>query len=210
MKAYIVRGETELVNFMPELEITDSLKEADIVIFGDGPIVSPSLYKEKKLSDLDMKCDINRDRADKAIYTKMKSGQIAVGIGRGACFLSVMNGASLIQYTYKPRDPNSYPIRFRLNGNYYEVPVISDWIQSINYMDCTDFDLIAVSKQSSDYIIDNNELKRFMKHNGDAEVIKFHKPNKPVSICIQFHPEWMPKAFSSEFVKQIIYGCHNS
>lgn len=209
MKAYIVSDDKEIINFLPELEITDSLKEAKIVIFGNGPIVSPSLYKEKKISELDLKCDINRDRSDKAIYTKLCSDQIAIGIGRGACFLAVMNGASLIQYTYKKNKNRSYDVQFAFQDKIYAFPVISDWVQSINLEKCTDFKLHGRSREAIDYIA-SNDTKRFMRYNGDPEVVTFHKPKNPLCICVQFHPEWMPEAYSTKLIRELIYEYANS
>jgi len=210
MKAYVVGDDRSLLSFLPDLEITDKLKEAKLVIFGDGPIVSPSLYKEKKI-DIDLKCDINRDRSDKAIYTKLKPDQIAVGISRGACFLSVMNGAKLVQYSTRKQPNCSYDIEFKNGDKKIILSALSDWVQSINLESCEEgfYQLLAVSRNSSDYIAEN-EVKRFMRHNGDPEIIKFQKPKCPTSICIQFHPEWMPESYLSKLVKQIIYEHANS
>ena len=215
MKAYIIGGNKELVNFMPDLEITDKLKEAKLVIFGDGPIVSPSLYKEKKLDKIDLKCDINRDRSDKAIYTKLKSNQIAIGISRGACFLAVMNGAKLVQYTYRKEIDSSYMVEVK-HGRNYVFPAISNWSQSINLKPLIDSKtdqenifVLGKSYRSYDYIADY-ETKQFMEYNGDPELIKFQRPNGPTSICIQFHPEWMPNSYLSRLVKEVIYECANS
>lgn len=198
------------MNFLPDVELVDKPKDAKLIIFGDGPIVSPSLYKEKKANGLDLKCDINRDRADKAVYTKLKPGQIAVGIGRGACFLSVMNGAKLVQYAYKKNLDSSYMIEFKHGDKTYVFPALSNWVQSINLQGCTDYDFMGRSKECTDYLAES-EVKRFMRYNGDPEFIKFHKPNCPVSICMQFHPEWMPESHLSRIVKEVIYHeCANS
>lgn len=209
MKAYIVGEDKEIINFLPEVEITDNLKEAKLVIFGDGPVVSPSLYKEKKASGVELKCDINRDRSDKAIYTKLKSDQIAVGIGRGACFLAVMNGATLIQQVVRKSRQRSYLVEFKYGDRIYKFPAISNWMQSINLSESTDFELLCKSNDVAEYATDN-ETKRFMRHNGDPELVKFHKGKSPISICIQFHPEWMPKSYLSKLVKEVIYECANS
>lgn len=208
MKAYIVGGEKELVNFLPDIEITNNLKEAKLVIFGDGPIVSPSLYKEKKLADVNLKCDINRDRSDKAIFTKMKPDQIALGIGRGACFLAVMNGASLIQYCYRSQVSRSYLVEFKVRDRIYVSPAISDWKQTINLEKCEGFELLGKSDCCDDYNA-SADVKRFMRHNGNPELIKFKKDKNPISICVQFHPEWMPKSYLSKLVKEIVYECAN-
>lgn len=209
MKTYIVGGERQIVNFLPDVEITDNLREAKIVVFADGPIVSPSLYKEKKAPEVDLKCDINRDRADKSIYTKLNNDQIAVGIGREACFLAVMNGAKLIQHTTKKVVDSSYEVEVCLNDTPFVFSAISDWIQAINLSGITDFDLIGKSRNCENYLTDN-DTKRFMRYNGDPELVMFHKPKTPISICAQFHPEWMPESSLSKLLKTIIYEHANS
>ncbi len=210
MKAFIVGGDKEILNFLPELEITDKLKDAKLVIFGDGPVVSPSLYQEKKLPDVEFKCDINRDRADKAIYTKMKPDQIALGIGRGACFLAVMNGAKLIQHVYRRNVNSSYFVRLRAKDKFYDLPAISDWTQAIVLMDCTDYSIKANSQEGKDYTTSDGKVRQFMRVNGNPEFVVFNKAKQPMSICIQFHPEWMPESSLSKTVKQFIYECINS
>lgn len=209
MKVYIVNEDTDVLKAFPELEITTNLKDAKIVIFGDGPIVSPSLYKAKKENNIEFKCDINRDRSDKSIYTKLTPDQIAVGIGRGACFLAIMNGAKLIQKCIKSNPERSYLVKFHQGTSNFEFPAISNWVQSINLMDCSDFRVYGVSKSCRDYIT-TPEIKRFMSFNGDPEFISFNKPGRPISFCIQFHPEWMPNAFINKIIKNQIYECANS
>lgn len=209
MKAYIIGGDKTLINFLPGVEITENLKEAKIVVFGDGPIVSPSLYKEKKASDIGLKCDINRDRSDKSIYTKLKPDQIAVGISRGACFLAIMNGASLVQYAHRKYQDRSYMVEFKYGENKYVFPVVSDWVQSINLEKCKNYQFLGKSKESVRYNAPS-EVERFMKYNGDPEVVVFCSKAHPISICIQFHPEWMPEASSSKLLKEIIYEYANS
>lgn len=213
MKVYIIGGDKELVNFLSDIEITEDLKEAKIVIFGDGPIVSPSLYKEKKLPDLELKCDIKRDRSDKAIYTKLRKDQIALGIGRGACFLSVMNGAKLIQFTEKSDRYFSYFVEFLSNGKKFHLPAISNWVQAININNCTDFKLLCTSNNTVKYYIspneDADEITHFMRVNGDPELVVFKKENRPISICTQYHPEWMPESSLSRVTKDIIYDYAN-
>jgi len=212
MKAYIVGENKNYLNFIPDIEIVNKLKEADIVVFGDGPAVSPSLYKSKKLGNLAdvVKHNINRDRSDKSIYTKMSKDQVAIGIGRGSGFLAVMNGAKLIQYSIK-KDPGfSQDVRFSINGKTYEFSVLSNNLQPI-YLDkdCTDYNVFGISKSTQDYFSDNNEAIRSAKFNGDPEVIKFNKKNSPVSICIQFRPDLLPESHVNRVLKSIIYASTN-
>ena len=208
MKAYVVGGDKNLVNFLPELEIIDNVKDANIVVFGDGPVVSPSLYKEKKHAAVTEKCDINRDRADKAIYVKLNSKQTAVGIGRGACFLAVMNGASLIQKI--DRDNTiSCPVNFKYRDKMFIFDVLTDQKQSINLKDCDKYELVSNTKTTRKYYTDDVDTERFMNYNGDPEVVIFSKEKGPKSVCIQFHPEWLPDSTMSKILKQVIYGCNS-
>jgi len=210
MKAYIVGEDKALMDFFSELEFTDKLKEAKLVIFGEGPIVSPSLYQEKKAPAVDLKCDINRDRSDKAIYTKLKKDQIAVGVGRGACFLAVMNGAKLIQNVIRKNSETSYLVELKKGSDKFNFTAISDWKQVINIESCEGFDLIARSSEIEECITDNNDLKRFIRVNGNPELIRFHKDKQPVSICIQYRPEWLPESYLSKLTKRFVYECANS
>ena len=120
-----------------------------------------------------------------------------------------MNGAKLIQKVLKKHDNYSYEIEFLWNNKRYIMPAISNWIQSINLSECSDFKLIGRSRECIDYST-SSEIKNFMRYNGDPEMIMFQKENNPVSICIQFHPEWMPDSYLSKFVKEKIYECANS
>lgn len=210
MKAYIVGEDKALMDFFSELEFTEKLKEAKLVIFGEGPIVSPSLYQEKKMPAINLKCDINRDRSDKAIYTKLKKDQIAVGVGRGACFLAVMNGAKLIQNVIRKNSEASYMVELKKGSDKFNFTAISDWKQVINIENCEEFDLIARSSEIEECITDNNDLKRFIRVNGNPELIRFHKNKQPVSICIQYRPEWLPESYLSKLTKRFVYECANS
>ena len=205
MKAYVVRHDIDVSKFLPELEITDNLEEADFVIFGDGPTVSPSLYGEKKRNDK-YKCNINRDRSDKSIYTKLKANQVAIGIGRGSNFLAVMNGAKLVQESVQRCKNFSYPIILKVNDAQFKFEVIpSVESQIINLMDCENFEFLAKSEV---YSLENysKNYTSFLRRNGVPEIVKFTKENGPTCICIQFHPELLPDSILSHIIKSVIYA----
>lgn len=212
MKAYVIGGNTDFINFLPDVEITDKIKDAKIIIFGDGPAVSPSLYKEKKLSNLsEVKHDINRDRADKSIYTKLKRDQIAVGIGRGSGFLAVMNGAKLIQYSRKKAPEFSYDITIDGGTKKYVFPVISNNLQPICLIDSDekDYRILGISKSTAEYYHDDSKVISMMRYNGDPEILVFDKGSGPKSICIQFRPDLMPQSRLSKIIKGLIYEYAN-
>jgi len=206
LKVYLANCDPEVVNFISDIEIVNKPAEAKLIVFGDGPQVSPSLYKDKKINSPEIKCNINRDRSDKAIYTKLRPDQITLGISRGACFLSVMNGAKIVQLCKRPTIKNfSYDVDLLLSDKHFNLPVISDWIQSINLNDCSNFKVLATSSTVEQYYDVDNQTLHFMLYNKDPEIVVFNRENFPVSICVQFHPEWMPKSYMSNLINKLIY-----
>lgn len=81
MKIYVVGGSVGYASFIKNATITDSLEEADIVLFTGGEDVDPSLYNKTKhaytMSNLD------RDLYEKSIFEQVKPTQLCVGICRG-------------------------------------------------------------------------------------------------------------------------------
>lgn len=74
-----------------------SLEEADLVVFGGGSDVSPSLYgAEPHVRSM---VNLSRDAADARVYLRaLELGIPMTGICRGAQFLHVMNGGTLYQH----------------------------------------------------------------------------------------------------------------
>jgi gamma-glutamyl-gamma-aminobutyrate hydrolase PuuD len=76
---------------------TDTIEDADLVVFGGGSDVSPELYG----ADKHVMSRTNRERDDRdiALYAKAVSiGAPMLGICRGAQLLHVMNGGKLFQH----------------------------------------------------------------------------------------------------------------
>jgi GMP synthase-like glutamine amidotransferase len=77
----------------------DTVEEADLVVFGGGSDVEPSLYGEDNANMHEsVYFSKDRDNADMKIYTKaLELGIPMMGVCRGAQFLHVMNGGKLYQ-----------------------------------------------------------------------------------------------------------------
>lgn len=76
--------------------ITDTLRDADLLQFTGGPDVSPALYKQRfhKTTHIDAK----RDTTDLKFFNLAINHHVPMaGICRGAQFLNVMNGGALYQ-----------------------------------------------------------------------------------------------------------------
>lgn len=77
------------------LGIASNIKP-DMVLFVDGPPVSPIYYGEARLKST-YPCDLRRDAEDVYVYRQLSRKIPKLGIGRGAHFLNIMNGGSAWQ-----------------------------------------------------------------------------------------------------------------
>ena len=73
--------ESLMEEFMEDHELTDNLEEADIVMITGGEDVDPSLSGCEKHPATYSK--ISRDLEEKAVFEKVRSDQLCVGICRG-------------------------------------------------------------------------------------------------------------------------------
>lgn len=63
----------------------------DIVLFVDGPPITPLYYGERRLG-FTKPCDLRRDQSDVFAYRQLSRKVPKIGIGRGAHLLNIMNG----------------------------------------------------------------------------------------------------------------------
>lgn len=81
IKVYVVGSAKYYADFISDIELTDNLEEAKIVLFTGGEDVDPSLYGKQKHRTTHS--NLERDLYEKEIFEKMRKSQIAVGICRG-------------------------------------------------------------------------------------------------------------------------------
>ena len=100
-KIYVVGGHVGYANWMKG-EITNEMENADLVVFTGGEDVCPLLYGEKNIHPRTY-YNLNRDYREIEAYEKaLNLKKKMIGICRGHQFLSVMNGAKLIQHQHNP------------------------------------------------------------------------------------------------------------
>ena len=80
-KVYVVGPAKQYSKWLHNHELTDNLEEANIVIFTGGEDVDPSLYGCGKHPTT--YSNIARDLEEKAVFEKVRSDQLCVGICRG-------------------------------------------------------------------------------------------------------------------------------
>lgn len=147
----------------------------DMVVFVDGPPVSPIFYGEAKLAT--MKCDLARDRYESQVFRQLKTKIPKLGIGRGAHLLNIMNGGSAWQFVSNHIGPHKTTCL--LTGN--ESMISSNHSQLMLPRD--DADLICVADVARTFQSDSIELRReSMKDAIDVEVCYYDHTN---SLCFQ-------------------------
>lgn len=148
----------------------------DLVLFVDGPPVSPIFYGEAKLAT--MKCDLSRDRDDNNVFRQLKTAMPKVGIGRGAHFLNVMNGGSAWQLV---SDHASGPHKTTDLLTNSELTVSSNHHQLMLPND--DADILCVADVARTLATDSYSLERdSLKDAMDVEACFYGHTN---SLCFQ-------------------------
>src|SRR5574344_1685246 len=94
---FVVGGSTGYTSWIENVNLVDSPLKADIVFFTGGEDVSPSLYGEK--AHRTTFANKKRDIVEMEVFNLIKDNSdiLKLGVCRGSQFLTVMNGAKLVQ-----------------------------------------------------------------------------------------------------------------
>ena len=82
MKIYVVGGDNHYANFIEGAELTNSLKEAQIVLFTGGEDVDPVNYNRKPVTQ-NIYSNVRRDLKEIEVFEKISNDQFVIGICRG-------------------------------------------------------------------------------------------------------------------------------
>lgn len=180
-KIYVVGGALEYANWM-EGKLTNTIEEADLVVFTGGEDVSPSLYNETPHPTTFS--NMKRDLAEVKIFEKAQSlGKHIIGICRGSQFLCVMNGGKLVQH-----QANKYlhPMILK-DGRVITVTSTHHQAQFPFNLSNEYYVVLGWGENESPYHYDGegNELSNYLKFK-ECEIVYY-----PFSKClgIQSHPE---------------------
>lgn len=189
----------------PSEEDVSLLKTANLIVFTGGEDVDPEQYGESKgkytysnkkrdAEELEYLYPSSRENY---FLTKLPK----LGICRGAQFLTVYNGGSLIQHVEGHK--NNKQVLETIEGMYYTID--SDHHQMMNPFNLNKdkYELIAWSKkfQSNKYLNGKNENIILPKNFLEAEIVYYKYSN---SLCIQAHPEWCIGSTGSEYCIRLI------
>ncbi len=100
LKVYVVGKAKGYANWLPDVDLVEGVKQADLVLFTGGEDVDPSMYDEPKGKNT--WSNLNRDLTEKKIFDEaVATKKLMLGVCRGSQFLCVMNGGKLVQQVRK-------------------------------------------------------------------------------------------------------------
>lgn len=148
-------------------------------IFWGGTDVNPALYNQIKHKTT-QKPDEERDKKEKTLFNLCIINKTPmIGICRGAQFLNVMNGGTLIQ---------------DIHGHTRGHTVITDDNEQF-YVTSTHHQMMVPTKEAKILAIDKRKVLCLDSPTGNTyspkEGIEVVYYPKTLSLCIQFHPEFM-------------------
>ena len=93
-KVFVVGQQKWYSEWIENHVLTDNLEEADIVMFTGGEDVDPSLYGCEKHPTT--YSNIARDLEEKAVFEKVRSDQLCVGVCRGLRIMAHIKHGELL------------------------------------------------------------------------------------------------------------------
>jgi len=163
---------------------TFELKDDDVVLFGGGADISPSIYNQVPSRHTGARAELSdRDEVEVYMFNAAKKKNLPMlGICRGAQLVCALSGGSLIQHVSNHAGPNH---KIATNEGTV-IDVCSVHHQMMNPFS-TKHELIAwAHRRLSPHYIVANELEVEMKV--EPEVVYFPETK---ALGIQYHPEFM-------------------
>ena len=186
MKIYVVGGDTYYVRWIKGYELTNNLKDADIVFFTGGEDVTPSMYGCKKHRTTYN--NPNRDAYEKEIFDQITNNQLVIGVCRGSQWLCCMNGGKLVQNCDNHAIWGTHEI-VNKDGEKYQITSTHHQMAYPFDLSSDDYEILYWAEhRSTKYEGDKIDSKKIVK---EPEITIYHIKNKPTCIGIQGHPEMM-------------------
>jgi hypothetical protein len=179
------------------------LEEADVALFTGGEDVSPVMYGAQR--NPRTFCNPKRDEEEAKIFGVCEDlGIMKLGICRGAQFLNVMSGGSMIQHVENHGVTHEVFTKsgdqFMMSSTHHQM--MNPWKARLGQL--PKFDLLAWSEGRSERYLngsDKNDIE-FLEHGYEPEIVWYPKTH---SLCIQPHPEIMhPNSKGVEFCHQLV------
>lgn len=200
MKVYVVGPAKHYADFITDVELTNDLKKAKIIIFTGGEDVDPSIYGKKKLPQTHS--NIERDLREKEIFEKIRPNQLVVSICRGSQLICVLNGGNLVQDCRGHALYTTHPIISTKDNMVYEITSTHHQMQDPYSLPKEDYDILFYSTDGYEFKGDGINLKKL--ENMNPEVVLYHKAGLPKCLAIQGHPEMIPESPVAKMLDKLI------
>jgi gamma-glutamyl-gamma-aminobutyrate hydrolase PuuD len=197
MKIYIVgNGFDGYINWIKDVVKVDTPEEADLLLFGGGADVDPSLYGEK--TGKYTYTDLNRDKRELAIFNTFIN-KPKLGICRGLQFLTVASSGSIIQHVTRHAgyvhaiEDSSSATTFLIPSTHHQMV----WPFDVEHK------MIATAfpKRSSTYLDGSNNEIELPDYFVESEIVFYPKTK---SLGIQGHPEMSYSETLHEYLNGLI------
>lgn len=154
---------------------------ADLVMFGGGSDIHPSIYGCEDVGSGVGIGPSNRDKFEIDIFKLAKElGKPMIGICRGAQFLCAMNGGKLVQ------DVTGHGATHAVTASDGDVFLITSTHHQMMYPWDVEHELLSWSNnRSKEYL---HDIPDYIQHNCDPEAVYFPEGR---CLAVQGHPEWM-------------------
>lgn len=182
MKVFLARADGGISSMFAGHDcysIVHNMDDADVVVFGGGADINPSLYEEKPLRETSYNGNV--DNIDiKQYELALRKKKRMVGICRGAQLLNVMNGGALWQDVDNHR------------GSHEVIDLVIDEGSKLRVTSTHHQMMIPGSKGVELCIAHMTETYKSAvqrtRPRHDTEVV-FYAWQTP-TLCVQFHPEY--------------------
>lgn len=184
-RPFVKHGKVKIVDPFTMTTHMTNLFDVKLVVFTGGHDVDPQLYGERK--NPKTVSNYGRDVKEQSLFDRVRANNIPmVGICRGAQFLTVMNGGSLIQHVNNHAISGTHKIVLE-DG--HTVDVTSTHHQMMNPAGV--YHVAAWAEGLSDVYEGGDEgvkMKQTRQTIKEPEVVWY---NMSRSLAVQFHPEYM-------------------
>ena len=196
IKVYVVGGDNSYTNlFLDKIEIVDNIPDANIVLFTGGEDVYPGNYGE----DTGSRTNYNksRDRAEIICFQEAREyNKFIVSVCRGAQLITILSGGSLIQHVTNHAISGTHKIHLMNEDVDIDITSTHHQMMCPFWLDKKDYTILAKSMidLSTTYLDGNDEERNLPNNFVEPEMVYYKKTN---ALCIQGHPEYMPKDSSA-------------
>lgn len=196
IKVYVVGGDNSYTRlFIDKIGIVKDIKDANIVLFTGGEDVHPGYYGESVGQFT--RTNKKRDEMELSVFNEARRfGKLCLGICRGAQALTVFSGGELVQHVTNHAIGGTHKIHLLNEGVDIDITSTHHQMMWPFYLPKEDYSILAKSTVdlSTTYLNGDDDERRLPSDFVEPEIVYYKKTN---CLCIQGHPEYMPKDSSA-------------